>query len=322
MQPSIVEQIRTFNRFYTREIGLLAERLPASDFTLAEARVLYELAQSMEQTAADIIRSLGMDKAHVSRIVARLQKTGLVKDRVSPEHNRHKLLSLTAAGRNAFQRLNEGTASQIASLVAPLSLANRQRLAKGMREVQALLSPKTARLKDVKLRSLKVGDLGWITHRQAALYEKEYGWNWTYEGLVAQILGDFAMQFDPSREDAWVAELEGEVVGSIFLMKSQDAQVAKLRLLYVEPSTRGLGVGSRLVKQCIERARDLGYAKLTLWTNDILVSARKIYQSAGFNLMEANRHHSFGKELVGQTWVLDLTERYMGNASLARNVSR
>lgn len=306
MQSSVVEQIRRFNRFYTREIGLLAEHLPAGDFTLAEARVLYELAHSTEQTAADIIRSLEMDKAHVSRIVARFRRAGLVKSRVSPEHGKHKLLSLTARGRKVFQRLNDGTEAQIAALVAPLPPGSRQRLAEDMREIQNLLSVKTALSEDVQLRPLKVGDLGWIAHRQAVLYEQEYGWDWTYEGLVARILGDFAMHFDASREDAWVAELNGKVVGSVFLMKSHDAQVAKLRLLYVEPSTRGLGIGSLLVKQCIERARELSYGRLTLWTNDILVSARKIYQAAGFTLEEENRHHSFGKDLVGQTWVLHL----------------
>ena len=306
MQATLVEQIRRFNRFYTREIGLLAEHLPASEFTLAEARVLYELAQSGEQTAADIIRTLGMDKAHVSRIVARFQKAGLLKSRVSPTHGKHKLLSLTAKGRNAFQRLNDGTEAQIGSLLNRIPPQNREYLAKNMEEIQQLLAARPVSSEDVRLRSLKVGDLGWITHRQAVLYQQEYGWDWTYEGLVAQILGDFAMHFDATREDAWVAELNGHVVGSVFLMKSQDPQIAKLRLLYVEPSARGLGVGSRLVKQCIERARELGYARLTLWTNDILVSARKIYQSAGFTLVEQNSHHSFGKDLVGQTWVLDL----------------
>jgi len=309
MLSSLVEQVRTFNRFYTREIGLLAEHLPASDFTLAEARVLYELAQGRERTAADMIRSLGMDKAHVSRIVVRFREAGLVKSRVSPEHGKRKLLSLTPAGRKAFQRLNDGTESQIASLVAPLTPEHRQRLAKDMREIQKLLSPRTAPAGDVQLRPVKAGDLGWITHRQAVLYHQEYGWDWTYEGLVAQILGDFAMHFDASREDGWVAELKGEFVGSVFLMKSQDAQAAKLRLLYVEPSSRGLGIGSRLVKRCIDRARELGYGKLTLWTNDVLVSARKIYQAAGFTLLEENRHHSFGKDLVGQTWVLDLKDQ-------------
>ena len=309
MQTSLVEQVRMFNRFYTREIGLLTEHLPGSDFTLAEARVLYELAQSREQTAADIIRSLGMDKAHISRIVVRFQNAGLVKSRVSPEHSKHKLLSLTATGRKAFQQLNDGTESQIEALVAPLIPVNRQRLAMDMRDIQKLLSAKPASPEDVQIRSLKVGDLGWITHRQSVLYEQEYGWNWTYEGLVAQILGNFAMHFDATGEDAWVADLHGEVVGSVFLMKSSDAQVAKLRLLYVDPSARGLGIGSRLVTRCIARARDLGYGKLTLWTNDILVSARRIYEAAGFILLEENRHHSFGKDLVGQTWSLDLKQK-------------
>ena len=306
MRSSFVEQVRSFNRFYTREIGLLTEHLPGSDFTLAEARVLYELAQAREQTAADIIRSLRMDKAHISRIVARFKSAGLVKGRVSPQHGKQKLLSLTATGRRAFQLLNDGTESQIEALVAPLISENRHRLARDMQDIQKLLSAKATSPDDVQLRSLRVGDLGWITHRQAILYEQEYGWDWTYEGLVAQILGEFAMHFDPAREDAWVADLDGNVVGSVFLMKSNDAQVAKLRLLYVDPSARGLGIGSRLVQKCIARARELGYEKLTLWTNDILVSARKIYQATGFSLLEENRHHSFGKDLVGQTWVLDL----------------
>jgi DNA-binding MarR family transcriptional regulator/GNAT superfamily N-acetyltransferase len=309
LQTCLVEQVRIFNRFYTREIGLLAEHLPGSEFTLAEARVLYELAQSREQTAADIIRSLGMDKAHISRIVARFQNAGMVKSRVSPEHGKHKLLSLTVPGRKAFQRLNDGTEAQIKALVEPLISENRQRLAHDMRDIQKLLSAERASREDVRFRSLKVGDIGWITHRQAVLYAQEYGWDWTYEGLAAQILGDFALHFDATREDAWVADLHGEVVGSVFLMKSNHARVAKLRLLYVDPLARGLGIGSRLVKKCIERARELGYGKLMLWTNDILVSARKIYQAAGFTLLKENRHHSFGKDLVGQTWVLDLKHK-------------
>ena len=221
MQTALVEQIRTFNRFYIREIGLLAEHLPASDFTLAEARVMFEVAKSREQTAADIIRTLGMDKAHVSRIVARFRKAGLVKSRVSPHHGKHKLLSLSPAGTKAFARLNAGTESQIAALLAPLSPANRRRLAESTRNVQRLLEAKAASPDDVRLRSLETGDLGWIAHRQAVLYEQEYGWAWKYEALVSQILGDFASHFDREREDAWVAELNGEVVGSIFLMKSK-----------------------------------------------------------------------------------------------------
>lgn len=306
MQTSLVEQVRSFNRFYTREIGLLAEHLPDSKLTLTEARVLYELAQCQEQTAANIIRNLNMDKAHISRIVARFQAASLLKSRISPEHGKHKLLSLTAAGKKAFRRLDRGTEAQIEDLVAPLSAEQRHRLAKNMRDIRRVLKAEAPSHDDVKLRSLAIGDMGWIAHRQAVLYHAECGWDWTYEALVSQILGDFALHFDPTREDAWVAHIDNEIVGSIFLMKSQDMQVAKLRLLYVEPSARGLGVGSRLVKRCIERARELGYGKLTLWTSDNLVSARKLYQSEGFALIEENKQHSFGKNLVFQTWTLDL----------------
>jgi DNA-binding MarR family transcriptional regulator/GNAT superfamily N-acetyltransferase len=306
MQTPLVNQVRSFNRFYTREIGLLSEHLPGSDFTLTEARVLYELAQSPGRTAADIMRNLGMDRAHISRIVARFQGAGLLSSQISPVHGKHKLLSLTAAGKKAFKRLDRGTESQIKALVAPLSAVDRRGLAEHMRNIRRLLEAKPASKQDVKFRPPKAGDLGWITHRQAILYEQEYGWDWTYEGLVAQILGDFVKNFDATREDAWVAELNEEVVGSVFLMTSDDVQVAKLRLLYVDPAARGLGIGSRLVKLCIDRARELGYARLTLWTNDVLVSARKIYQAAGFTLMQENRHYSFGKNLVGQTWELQL----------------
>jgi DNA-binding MarR family transcriptional regulator len=186
---SIVEQVRSFNRFYTREIGLLAKHLPESDLTLAEARILYELARSGKQTAATIIRSLGMDKAHVSRIVTRFANAGLLKSRVSPKHGKQKLLSLTASGEKAFAKLNDGTAAQIEALVAPLSVENRLRLAKDMQDIQEVLQVKPASAQDVQFRSLKIGDLGWISHRQAVLYHREYGWDWTYEGLVSQILG-------------------------------------------------------------------------------------------------------------------------------------
>ena len=268
--------------------------------------MLYELAQSREQTAATIIRTLNMDKAHVSRIVARFRNAGLLKSRVSPEHGKQMLLSLTVAGRRAFRKLNDGTAAQIEALVEPLTLENRQRLARNMQEIQDVLKVKPASAQDVRFRPLRVGDLGWITHRQAILYHREYGWDWTYEGLVSQILGNFCVQFDATREDAWIAEVDDQVVGSVFLMKTDDPEVGKLRLLYVEPAARGLGVGSRLVHLCIERARELSYQKLILWTNDVLVSARKIYQAEGFTLLEENRHRSFGKDLVGQNWVLDL----------------
>jgi DNA-binding MarR family transcriptional regulator/N-acetylglutamate synthase-like GNAT family acetyltransferase len=306
MQSSVVEQIRSFNRFYTGQIGLLEEHLSGSQFTLSEARVLFELAQSPEQTAAQIIRSLNIDKAHISRIVSRLQAAGLVKSRISPEHGKHKLLSLSSAGKKAFKGLDQNAKAQIEALVAHLSKEQQLRLAKEMSDIRKMLANERASSEEVELRSLKVGDMGWIAHRQAVLYHTEFGWDWTYEALVSQILGDFALHFDDSREDAWVAHTGSEIVGSVFLMKSDNPEVAKLRLLYVEPSARGLGVGSRLVKCCIERARALGYQKLTLWTSDNLTSARKLYTASGFELIEEDSGALFGKELVFQTWTLDL----------------
>jgi DNA-binding MarR family transcriptional regulator/GNAT superfamily N-acetyltransferase len=309
IQMSIVDQIRSFNRFYTREIGLLAEHLPESELSLAEARVLYELAQSKEQTAATIVRSLGMDKAHVSRIVARFRRGDLLQSRISPAHGKQKLLTLTSAGRKSFRRLNLGNQSQIETLLSPLAEGERRKLVAGMRDIQTVLQPEKTSADNVNLRPLRVGDMGWITHRQGVLYHDEYGWDWTYEGLVSQILGEFAAHYDADHDDAWVAEVGGDVVGSVFLMKTVDPGEAKLRLLYVEPSARGLGVGTRLVRTCIDRARALGYRKLTLWTNSVQVSARHLYKATGFHLLNEEKHRSFGQELVGQTWVLDLQNR-------------
>ncbi|RCS25403.1 GNAT family N-acetyltransferase [Phyllobacterium salinisoli] len=314
-----VDEIRSFNRFYTREIGLLDEHLPKSDFSLAEARVLYELAHGPEQgggelTAAEIARVLSMDKAHLSRILTRFRARGLVVSRISPEHGKRRQLALTHAGREAFAALEQGTRSQMEEILMPLDGERRERLVSAMHSIRTVLDTNKAQAGSVRLRGIEPGDLGWIAHRQMVLYNREYGWDWTYEGLVCEIFGNFVAHFDPAGEDGWVAERAGVIVGSVFLMKSADPAVARLRLLYVEPSARGMGVGRRLVETCIERARELGYKKLTLWTNDVLVSARRIYQAAGFQLIDEAPHHSFGKDLVGQTWILDLdtSEAYAG----------
>lgn len=303
---SVIDDIRDFNRFYTHKLRLLDRHLPASAFPLPEARVIYELATSGEQTAAEIGRRLDMDKAHLSRIVARLKSAGLVARRTDPAHARRELLSLTPAGRRAFAELEAGTTAQLDALLASLDEGGRGQLVDAMQEIKKLLTAEAVQPQPALLRKPKPGDLGWVIHRQAQLYHQEYDWDWTYEGLVATILGDFTANFDPAREDAWIAELDGRIVGSIFLMKSDTPSVGKLRLLYVDPSARGHGLGRRLVRALIERARELGYASLTLWTNDILTAARKIYQAEGFRLAAENRHHSFGHDLVGQTWTLDL----------------
>ena len=305
---TLTDEVRSFNRFYTLKIGLLNRSLPATDLSLPEARVLYELAQAPEdgRTAADIGRSLGMDKAHLSRIVGRFITRGLVSSQVSPNHRKHRLISLTDAGRKVFAGAEAAARAQVNALLEPVDVAGRNRLAEAMHDIRASLSDGDAESHEVSLRPLRPGDAGWIIHRQAVLYTQEYGWDWTYEGLASRILGAFVAEFDPGREDGWVAERGGAIVGSIFLMKSDDPAVAKLRLLYVEPSARGSGVGRMLVAQCITRARELGYRQLTLWTNDILVAARRIYQAAGFQLVNEEPHHSFGQDLVGQTWTLDL----------------
>jgi len=305
---TLTDEVRSFNRFYTREIGLLNRSLPETDLSLPEARVLYELAQAPEggRTAADIGRTLTMDKAHLSRIVARFVARGLAMSRVSPNHRKHRLIALTAAGRKAFAAAEAAARAQVNALIEPVDPAGRDRLAAAMRSIREALKDRDAEPREVSLRPLRPGDVGWIIHRQAVLYAQEYGWDWTYEGLASRILGAFVAEFEPMREDGWVAERGGAVVGSIFLMKSDEPAVAKLRLLYVEPSARGAGVGRMLVAACIARARELGYRRLTLWTNDILVAARRIYHATGFQLVSEEPHHSFGHDLVGQTWTLDL----------------
>ncbi len=305
---TLTDEVRSFNRFYTLKIGLLNRSLPATDLSLPEARVLYELAHAPEggRTAAEVGRTLKMDKAHLSRIVARFRTRGLAASRVSPDHRKHRLLTLTEAGRKTFAAADAAARTQMDALLEPIDFSARTRLVEAMRLIRAALNDREAKEGDLSLRRLLPGDVGWIIHRQAVLYHQEYGWDWTYEALASRILGDFVAGFDPAREDGWVAERGGAIAGSIFLMKSDDPTVAKLRLLYVEPSARGAGLGRTLVATCIARAREFGYHELTLWTNDILVAARRIYQAAGFRLVSEAPHHSFGHDLVGQTWTLDL----------------
>ncbi len=303
-----VAEIRSFNRYYTRTLGLLNRRMPESELSLPEARVLYELRYCPPEgrTAADIGRALQMDKAHLSRILARFYARGLLMRRANSAHGRQRLLTLTKAGKDVFKALEQGTEAQIGDMVAPIDAPGQARLVAAMRVIRNTLDRDAESTEQPKLRALRAGDLGWIAHRQMRLYEEEYGWDWTYEGLVCKILGDFAANFDAAKEDGWVAEWRGETVGSIFLVKGDAPGVAKLRLLYVERFARGLGVGRLLVRACIARARALGYVKLTLWTNDVLVAARRIYESEGFRLVDEHRHHSFGCDLVGQTFELDL----------------
>jgi DNA-binding MarR family transcriptional regulator/ribosomal protein S18 acetylase RimI-like enzyme len=302
----VVGEVRQFNRFYTRLVGLLDEHLPDSGLSLPEGRVVYELASGGPQTAADLGRSLDIDKAQLSRVVRRLRDKKLLKHDADPAHAKKKILSLTPAGRIAFAALDQGTRLRMESVLRPLADGKRRKLIASMHDIQAAFNRRDEATAPVALRFPVPGDLGFVIHRQAQLYAREYGWDWTYEALISKILGEFIGGFDAAKEDAWIAERGGQIVGSIFLMKSDEPATAKLRLLYVEPAARGMGIGGQLVDTCIERARMLGYRRLTLWTNDVLVSARRIYETAGFRLTKEYAHRSFGRDLVGQVWELDL----------------
>lgn len=298
------DAIRDFNRFYTRQIGLLDQGFLGSPFTLTEVRVLYELAHRDNPTATEIARELSLDPGYLSRLLKKLERQGHLDRGRDAEDGRQRPLRLTQAGRRVFEGLDRESGKQISTMIAALGPGQVGELVDSMQTVRRLLQADTLEAA-YSVRPLRIGDIGWIIHRQGLLYAQEYGWDVTYEGLVAEILGSFVKEFDPANESAWVAERNGAIVGSVFLVR-ESATVAKLRLLYVEPSARGLGIGRHLVDACVAFARDKGYRTLRLWTNDILVSARRIYQAAGFRLVQEERHHSFGKDLVGQTWELAL----------------
>lgn len=303
---SSVAEIRRFNRYYTGVIGLLDEHFLKSPFSLSEGRVLYELAQRDGLTASDLVQSLRFDPGYLSRILSRFEKKKLLKRTPRAEDRRQAALSLTAAGEAAFRQLNKTSQDEVGAMVEGLDEGQLRRLTQSLAQVRRIL----ARSRDDNpplfvLRDHRVGDMGWIIHRQARLYAEEYGWNAEFEALIAEIAAKFIRNFDPARERCWVAELDGEIVGAVFLVKDSD-EVARLRMLHVDAKARGQGLGRRLVEECIRFARAKGYKTLTLWTNDILTSARRIYETAGFKLVAEEKHRSFGKDLVGQHWNLAL----------------
>lgn len=303
---SAVDAVRGFNRFYTRQLGLLDHGLLGSEFTLTESRILYELAHRGECTASDIALELGIDAGYLSRVLKKFSRRGFLTRKRSRADARRTRLELSRAGRAAFAPLDRAARAQIEALLAAVAPARRAALLAAMRTVHRLLEP-GEHAREYRLRDLRCGDVGWIAHRQGIIYAREYGWDQTYEALVARILADFVDHYAAGHERAWIAEQEGTVIGSVFLVRVSE-DVAKLRLLYVEPHARGLGVGRRLVGECIAFAREKGYRTLTLWTNDCLVSARRIYEAAGFRLTKEEPHRSFGHDLVGQNWELALAE--------------
>ena len=300
-----VAEVRRFNRFYTRRIGVLGEGLSRSPFSLAEARVLYELAHRDDAAAAELADDLGLDPGYLSRILRRFREQGLVDRTPSGTDGRRSWLRLTPAGREAFAALDAGTRGEVGALLGGLPEDAQLRLVEAMGAVVELLGGGPARGRTCVLRPPEAGDLGWVVWRHGVLYAREYGWDARFEALVAEIVAGFGRGHDPAREHCWIAEVDGRPVGSVFLVRQSD-EVAKLRLLLVDPAARGLGIGRRLVDACVGFAREAGYRVVTLWTNDVLHAARRIYEGAGFRLEHEEPHHSFGHDLVGQTWELEL----------------
>jgi DNA-binding MarR family transcriptional regulator/GNAT superfamily N-acetyltransferase len=300
-----VDAVRLFNRFYTKKIGVLNARLLQSRFSLAEARVLFELAHAGETTAAHLVSELELDAGYLSRILREFEERGLLSRTPSTIDRRQMCLSLTMQGKENFCKLDARAREQIVAMLGELATVEQTRLIESMQQIQALLGSRPQTESSYLLRSHQPGDMGWIVQRHGVLYAGEYGWDEHFEALVASIVAEFIRREDPKLERCWIAEKAGTNVGSVLLVK-ETKKAAKLRLLLVEPSARGFGIGTRLVDECTRFARQAGYRKIVLWTNDILRQARKIYVAAGYQLIRAEPHHSFGKDLVGETWELSL----------------
>jgi len=305
---SISDRIRKFNRFYTKQIGLLDERVYPSSFSFTEARVIWELANQTNPTATDIKGALDMDAGQLSRIVASFQKRGLITKTSRETDRRQSMLSLTAKGKKEFQELNAATDRLVRSMLEKLSFAEQNRLVNALELIEVLVGGNHDRDKSYILRPPNPGDYGWVVQKNGELYEREYAWDENYEGLTAEIVSDFIKNYDPARERCWIAEKDGENIGCVFLVK-KDEETAKLRLLIVDPKARGLGLGQRLVNECTRFAMRSGYKKITLWTQSILIAARHIYKKEGYKRVSVKKHRSFGHNLVAETWELDLESR-------------
>ena len=303
--PNVVDDVRGFNRFYTRVLGLLRPDLAGSAFGLTEARVLFELAHREDVAVSDLRSELDLDAGYLSRILSGFTASGLAAREKSAADGRRQVVRLTDEGRRAFDELDRLQAGAIDTLLAPLDNIQRTQLVGAMGQIRRMLSSEAGRA-GLVLRPPQPGDLGWVVERHGARYAAEYGWDATFEALVARIVAEFAERRDARREAAWIAELDGERVGCVFCTAADAEHTAQLRLLLVEPSARGAGVGSRLVDECLRFAKRSGYRRITLWTNDVLVAARRIYERAGFGCDRREPHHSFGCDLVGEYWSRDL----------------
>jgi DNA-binding MarR family transcriptional regulator/GNAT superfamily N-acetyltransferase len=303
-----IAKFRHFNRMYTRYIGTLNEGLLNSDYSLAEARVLYELANRNAPKASEIAEGLGMDPGYLSRLLGKFERDGLLQRKMSEQDGRFAELALTTRGKSVFKKLNELSNEQAHAKLQGLPPAARAEVIHCMESIEDLLMKTDRSPTPYVLRPHRVGDMGWIVYREGLGYAEQYGWDATFEALVANIVSDFITHFEPARERCWIAEVDGRHVGHVFLVKHpSQAQTAKLRLLFVEPNARGAGLGHALVNECVRFARTAGYRKIVLWTQSMLTAAHRIYQGAGFVLVKEEPHHSFGHDLVGQEWELDLT---------------
>lgn len=300
-----IEAVRAFTRFYTRLIGLLDEGLLKSPYTMTEARVLFELGQRPEIDLIELRTNLGIDSGYMSRLVAGFQTKHLVTARTSPADRRRQILQLTGEGQAACRMLNERSNVQIASLLRQLSVEQQRTVATSMNTVREILDGDSSHDHPVRLRHPAAGDYGWVISRHGEIYAEEFGWDARFEALVAHIVADYVDEHDPERERCWIAERDSQPVGSVFVVR-KDNEVAKLRLLLVDPVARGTGLGRRLVRECIQFAHDAGYRRLVLWTNDVLLGARHIYETEGFQLTERTPHADFGPAMVGETWELAL----------------
>ncbi len=300
-----ISAVRAFNRFYTRKLGVLDQQLLKSPFSLSEARVLYELAHRDDLAAKEIGIELGLDPGYLSRIIQNFDENGLITRKPLPSDRRQYRLSLTAKGRQAFAKLDRRSHHDVADMLATLPRGDSKRLIEAMAAIERMLGNPRVSPAPALLRGHRPGDMGWVVQSHGALYASEYGFDSSFEGLVAEIAAKFLASFDASRERCWIAEIDGAQVGSVFLVRHSD-DVAKLRLLLVDPAGRGQDLGRRLVAECLAFAQACGYRKITLWTQSILVAARKIYQDAGFVLMASKPHRSFGQSLIGETWELKL----------------
>jgi DNA-binding MarR family transcriptional regulator/GNAT superfamily N-acetyltransferase len=299
--------VRAFNRFYTRQIGILNDGVYKSPFSLTEVRVLYELAHRTRPTASGLAGDLGLDAGYLSRILRRFSEQGLLDRETSKADGRQSFLHLSKKGRAAFAPLEERSHAEVKEMLKKLPAAGQAALVKSMRTIEHLLSPNASEVSKAPyvLRPHQSGDMGWVVHRHGLLYALEYGYDDRFEALVAEIAAHFIQHLDPKRERCWIAEKDGEIVGSVFLVKYSKT-TAKLRLLLVEPAARGLGIGARLVNECVRFARQCGYRKIVLWTQSDLYSARKIYKAEGFRIIGKKRHRDFGPPCVAETWELAL----------------